>query len=93
MSGGSMPLEREQNGVCVQAFDGPKRVIVALNQHNSGRSQTFTISSGRFTNARQYTTSNSKDLSDAGAVGVTNGSFTVALDAQSLTTFVADGTG
>jgi len=82
-----------QSGVYVQAFDGPKHVIVALNQNNSSKTQTFTISRGTFANAHQYTTSNSKKLSDDGAVDVTNGSFTVTLDAQSLTTFVADGSG
>jgi glucuronoarabinoxylan endo-1,4-beta-xylanase len=81
-----------QTNVNVQAFSGTNNVIVALNRNTSAKSQTFTISSGTFTNVHRYTTSNSKKLSDDGAVTVTNNSFTVSLDAQSVTTFVADGT-
>ena len=81
-----------QTNVNVQAFSGTNNVIVALNRNTSAKSQTFTISSGSFTNVHRYTTSNTKKLSDDGAVTVTNNSFTVSLDAQSVTTFVADGT-
>jgi glucuronoarabinoxylan endo-1,4-beta-xylanase len=81
-----------QSSVNVQAFSGTNNVIVALNRNTSAKSQTFTISSGNFTNVHRYTTSNTKKLSDDGTVAVTNNSFTVSLDAQSMTTFVADGT-
>ena len=81
-----------QASVNVQAFSGTNNVIVALNRNTSAKSQTFTISSGNFTNVHRYTTSNTKKLSDDGSVTVTNNSFTVSLDAQSVTTFVADGT-
>lgn len=80
-----------QTNVNVQAFTGTKNVIVALNRGTSAATQTFTITSGAFANAHRYTTSSSKKLADAGAVTITNGSFTATLDAQSVTTFVADG--
>jgi glucuronoarabinoxylan endo-1,4-beta-xylanase len=78
-----------QNNVNVQAFAGTPNVIVALNRGTSAVSQTFAIAGGGFTSLHKYTTSNSKKLSDDGAVAVTNNSFTVSLDAQSVTTFVA----
>ena len=78
-----------QNNVNVQAFAGAPNVIVALNQSTSAVSQTFAITGGGFTSLHKYTTSNSKKLSDDGAVTVTNNSFTASLDAQSVTTFVA----
>ena len=56
------------------------------------KTQAFTITSGSFSNAHRYTTSNSKKHADDGAITVTNGSFTATLDPQSVTTFVADGT-
>jgi len=60
-----------QTSVNVQAFSGTNNVIVALNQNTSAKSQTFTISSGNFTNVHRYTTSNTKKLSDDGSVTVT----------------------
>jgi glucuronoarabinoxylan endo-1,4-beta-xylanase len=81
-----------QSNVTVVAFTGTKSVIVALNQNTSSKSQTFTISNGTFANTVRYTTSSSKKLSSDGSVAVSNGSFTATLDAQSITTFVADAT-
>jgi len=81
-----------QSGVTVMAFSGPKNVIIAINQNSSSKSQTFNVSKGAFANPKRYTTSSSKKLADAGSTTVTNGSFTATLDAQSITTFVADGT-
>ncbi len=81
-----------QTSVSVQAYAGTNNVIVVLNQATSAKTQNFTVTSGTFTNAHRYTTSNSKKLADDGAVTVTNGSFTASLDPQSVTTFVADGT-
>lgn len=80
-----------QSGVTVMAFAGARNVIVAVNQNTSSKSQTFTISKGVFANPKRYTTSSSKRLADAGTTTVTNGSFTATLDAQSITTFVAEG--
>ena len=80
-----------QNNVNVQAFKGEKNVIVALNRNNFPSPQTFTIVKGRFDNVRKYTTSNSKKLADDGTVTVTDHTFTVSLEPQSVTTFAADG--
>jgi glucuronoarabinoxylan endo-1,4-beta-xylanase len=81
-----------QSGVSIVAFKGTKNVIIALNQNTSAKSQTFNLSNGTFANAHRYTTSDSKKIKDDGTVAVANNSFTVSLDAQSLTTFVADAT-
>jgi len=78
-----------QTNVNVQAFAGTQNVIVALNRSTSAVSQTFAITGGTLTSLHKYTTSGSKKLSDGGAVTVTNNAFTVSLDAQSVTTFVA----
>jgi hypothetical protein len=80
-----------QSGVTVMAFTGTKNVIIALNQNNSAKTQTFNITKGTFTNPLRYTTSGSKKLADAGATTVSNSSFTATLDAQSVTTFIAEG--
>ena len=78
-----------QNNVNVQAFAGTPNVIIALNRSTSAVSQTFALTGASFTSLHKYTTSNSKKLSDGGAVTVTNNSFTASLDAQSVTTFVS----
>jgi glucuronoarabinoxylan endo-1,4-beta-xylanase len=77
-----------QTNVNVQAFAGTNNVIVALNRGTSAVSLNITVTKGSFANAHKYTTSNTKKLSDDGAVTVSNGSFTASLDAQSVTTFV-----
>ena len=75
--------------VNVQAFAGTPNVIIALNRGTSAVSQAFAITGGSVTSLHKYTTSNSKKLNDDGAITVTNNAFTVSLDAQSVTTFVA----
>jgi glucuronoarabinoxylan endo-1,4-beta-xylanase len=81
-----------QSDVTVMAFSGTKNVIIALNQGTSTKTQTFNVGQGDFTNPKRYTTSSSKKLADAGSTTVSNGTFTATLDAQSITTFVAEGT-
>lgn len=86
--------KHEQRGIAdatnvnVQAFAGTQNVMLAINRNTSA---TITIASGGVTSVHRYTTSNSKKLSDAGVLPVTNGSFTVSLDAQSVSTFVVGG--
>jgi glucuronoarabinoxylan endo-1,4-beta-xylanase len=87
----SAPYQPQTN-VNVQAYAGTNNVIIVLNRDTSAKTQNFTITSGTFTNAHKYTTSNSKKLADDGPVTVTSGSFTASLDPQSVTTFMADGT-
>jgi glucuronoarabinoxylan endo-1,4-beta-xylanase len=80
-----------QTSVSVVAFTGSSNVIVAVNKGTAAKSQTFSLSGATVASFHQYTTSNSKKLSDDGTVAVTNNSFTVSLDPQSVTTFVAPG--
>lgn len=80
-----------QSGVTVMAFTGTKNIIIALNQNNTVKSQTFNITNGTFVNPKRYTTSSTSKLADAGVTTVNNNSFTVSLEAQSITTFVAEG--
>ncbi|QQS03930.1 MAG: glucuronoxylanase XynC [Fibrobacterota bacterium] len=81
-----------QAGVTVMAFAGTKNVIIAINQNTSTKSQSFSITKGTFATPKRYTTSNTKRLADDGTVAVNNGAFTTSLDAQSITTFVPEGT-
>ena len=78
-----------RSNVNVQAFGGTPNVIVALNRNTSAASQTFTFTGASITSLRKYTTTNSKKLSDDGTIAVTGNSFTVSLESQSVTTFVA----
>jgi glucuronoarabinoxylan endo-1,4-beta-xylanase len=79
-----------QPGVYVAAFRGEQMVIVAVNLNASAKSQTFSIGNGRFAGPpRQFTTSLSKSLAEEGAVALSGPSFTISLEAQSITTFVA----
>ncbi len=80
-----------QTGVFVCAFKGTdKCIVVALNQNKSSVNQNFTLQNGTVANMVKYTTSSSKSLASGGSVAVSNGSFSASLDAQSVTTFVAD---
>ena len=78
-----------QSNVNVQAFAGQNYVVLALNRNTSAKSQSFTLNGANLASLQKYTTSASKKLSDDGPVAITNGTFTVSLDAQSMTTFVA----
>ena len=80
-----------QTGVYVVGFTGAQTVVVAINQNTSSKSQTFTFQNGTITNLNKYTTSSSKNIAGDGSVAVTGNSFTTALDAQSITTFVGAG--
>jgi glucuronoarabinoxylan endo-1,4-beta-xylanase len=63
--------------------------MVALNRNTSAVSQTFTITGASIANLYKYTTTHSKKLSDDETVAVTGNPFTVSLESQSVTTFVA----
>ncbi len=80
-----------QPNVNVQAFSGTNAVIVALNQGTAAAAQTFTVANGTAISWHRYTTSSTKKLNDDGVVAMSNGSFTVMLDPQSISTFVAAG--
>lgn len=78
-----------QPGVFVAAFRGETTVIVAINQNTEAKVQPFAIANGTIPAPRKFVTSASKNLADEGLVGLTGDAFTAALDAQSITTFVA----
>jgi glucuronoarabinoxylan endo-1,4-beta-xylanase len=77
-----------QSGVYVTAFKGNQYVIVALNNSTSAQSVTFSCSNGSFSSVEKYTSSQSKSGASGGSIAVSNNSFSVSLDAQSVTTFV-----
>jgi glucuronoarabinoxylan endo-1,4-beta-xylanase len=79
-----------QSGVLVSAYKGPSGdlVIVAVNQNGSSTSQPFAVSSASPTSFTPWTTDASSNLAGGAPVAVTGGSFTYALTAQSVTTFV-----
>jgi glucuronoarabinoxylan endo-1,4-beta-xylanase len=78
-----------QNGIFAVAFKGNQQnVIVAINTSTSSKNQEFTIVGLTIKNIKKYTSSSSKNAKDEGEVEVTNNSFNVSLDAQSVTTFV-----
>jgi glucuronoarabinoxylan endo-1,4-beta-xylanase len=79
-----------QPGIFVAAFQGDQLVIVAINQTAFPRSQAFAIDNGVPGTARKYTSSPTKGLLDEGIAEVTGNGFTATLDAQSVTTFIAD---
>lgn len=86
-------IYQPQSNVNVQGFAGTNNVIVALNQNTSATQQSFTIAGATIASFHRYTTSSSKKLSDDGTVTVTNNTFTISLDPQSVTTLVATGAG
>jgi glucuronoarabinoxylan endo-1,4-beta-xylanase len=81
-------------GVYVTAYEvtgGTNLVIVALNMGSSQVIQQFNIANGTVAALEGYRTSSSENMIDAGGYGVSGGSFTAALPAFSLTTFVQTG--
>jgi len=81
-----------QSGVTVVAFTGEKNVIVVLNQSTSTKTQDFKVSGGGFDGFVRYTTSSSKRIASEVGQKLSNGAFSIALDPQSITTLVSDGT-
>lgn len=67
-----------------------KVVIVAVNTSTSAKEQKFVLEEGTANNFSVYVTSESKDCELGSDIAVTGNSFTVTLDAQSVTTFVSD---
>jgi glucuronoarabinoxylan endo-1,4-beta-xylanase len=66
-------------------------VIVIVNNSASAGSLTVSVPGVSISSYTKYTTSSSKNVSNDGAVTAQNGTLTVALDAESVTTL--DGTG
>jgi glucuronoarabinoxylan endo-1,4-beta-xylanase len=81
-----------KSNVYVSAYKGKDSVVIVLVNSNSS-SQTISISIPNTTvkTFSKITTSASKSLSDDGTVTVTDGSCSVTLDAQSITTLAGSG--
>ena len=75
------------NNVHITAYkkDG-QLVVVAVNTGNQAQTLTLHIQNGAGTSFTQITSSGSKNLSDDGAVSITDHLATVTLDGQSATT-------
>ena len=74
--------------VYVTAYGGSSHhVIVAINMGSSAVSQPFTIQGTTISSLTPYQTSPSGNLTQLGAVAVSNSAFTYSLPGQSITTF------
>ncbi|MGO9775584.1 MAG: malectin domain-containing carbohydrate-binding protein [Terracidiphilus sp.] len=77
------------SGVYVTSYKGNNNyVIVAVNSNSGSSSIDFEISGATLTSMTPYQTSASYQLTQLGAVGVSNNSFTYTFPGQSITTFV-----
>jgi glucuronoarabinoxylan endo-1,4-beta-xylanase len=66
-------------------------VIVAVNTGTGSVNEQFVIQNGNASTLEGYRTSSSQSMSDIGSFGVSGGSFTATLPAQSVTTFTQTG--
>ncbi len=66
-------------------------VIVAVNKSASAVEQPFTVRGITASSAASWVTDAHRNLQEQRAIGVSGGSFTAVLPAQSVTTFVIDG--
>ena len=79
--------------VYVSAYKGGDQiVIVAVNTNTSSKSLTFSLAGAKVTEFTQYTTSSSKNLANGGTISVSGSGFSATIDAQSVTTWVGNGT-
>jgi glucuronoarabinoxylan endo-1,4-beta-xylanase len=67
-----------------------KIVTVVLNLSSSPVYQTISVNGGNMSTFTQYTTSATKNCENGSDVPAVNGSFTVKLDASSITTFISN---
>jgi len=75
--------------VYVSAYrGGGSTVVVAVNKGTAAVSQSFTMVNGAGSSVASWLTDASRNVTSQGTVGMSNGSFTGALPAQSVTTFV-----
>lgn len=86
-----MALESERHDVQQPANQsGPARSSSwPLNQSNQPQTISLDVFGSCVTAFQRFTTSQTKNRQDGGAVALTNGRVQVTLDAQSLTTFVS----
>ncbi|MES5823129.1 glycoside hydrolase family 30 beta sandwich domain-containing protein [Streptomyces sp. RG80] len=75
--------------VYVSAYrGGGSTVVVAVNKATAAVSQQFTLSNGAGSSVASWLTDASRNVASQGTTGMSNGSFTVALPARSVMTFV-----
>jgi len=67
-----------------------KMIIVAINNNSSAKEQTFILEDGTATQFSSYVTSKTKNCLQESDIEVVDDSFTVTLDAKSITTFISD---
>jgi glucuronoarabinoxylan endo-1,4-beta-xylanase len=81
------------SGVNVSAFKGSSDVVVVMvNTNTSSKSLTVSVNGSSISSYDKFTTSGSKSLANDGKVSASNGSLSVSLDAQSVTTLRGSGT-
>ncbi len=75
--------------VYVSAYKNNQNVVVVVvNRNASAQSVSLAINGATVQSLTKYTTSGSKSVNNDGAISASNGSFTLSLDAQSVTTYV-----
>jgi glucuronoarabinoxylan endo-1,4-beta-xylanase len=75
------------SGVYLSAYKGTSDVVIVIvNTNNSAEPLTISIDGSSIASYDRFTTSSSKSLANDGTVDVSNGSVTLSLDAQSVTT-------
>jgi len=75
--------------VYVSAYKGNnKTVIVAVNTGTTAVNQPFIVQNGTVSSLLPYRTSSAENMLQLNAISLSNGTFTAALPAQSVTTFV-----
>lgn len=78
-------------GIYVSAYtNGTKIVIVLINASSISVKQPIKIQNGSISSVTPYETSSSKNIAPLSNISVSDGSFTVNLDAQSITTLVSN---
>ena len=80
-------------GVYLSAYKSDTDVVVVIvNTNTTASSLTVSIDGSSISSYERFTTSGSKSLANDGKVAASNGSLTVSLDAQSVTTLHGTGT-
>lgn len=86
--------EKPYSDVAVTAYKGPnnKIVMVVVNTGTSSRNLNLTLQNASVGNLVKYSTSATLNVGYGGTTKVNNGTATVIVEPQSVTTFVSEGT-
>ena len=80
-----------QSNVFTSAYTGDgKAVIVAVNKNSGTVSQPFTVSGAASGSVAAYVTDGSRTVAAVSGPGMSGGTFTASLPAQSITTFIVN---